>query len=334
MTIQLKSKKEQYVLKKLNERLSKMEERVLIRSQSKKSTKRIIIASIWIIFALFLIIEYFNAYNKFIEYHDHFRYAWRYEGYTAFSYGMVIFEYEITEWLFLIAIACTVIAIFLIKCISCNISVLENKIIGTVGLKKEINIPFENIEILCKNRNNGIKIITNKETIKLMLLKNRNEIYDIIRENIGETEEERKLAEIMEKGFRKRCNVCGKIICYTVEDLKKNKELQKQGLLNSMASVAGAFSGHYAASSNSLQTSYDLDSRIIDYTKCPSCGSRDLVDITDEELDQLKKSQQSQIQQIQPSSYADELKKYKDLLDSGVITQEEFDQKKKQLLGL
>lgn len=33
-------------------------------------------------------------------------------------------------------------------------------------------------------------------------------------------------------------------------------------------------------------------------------------------------------------SDADELKKYKDLLDSGVITQEEFDAKKKQLLGL
>lgn len=34
------------------------------------------------------------------------------------------------------------------------------------------------------------------------------------------------------------------------------------------------------------------------------------------------------------TSNADELKKYKDLLDSGIITQEEFDQKKKQLLDL
>ena len=34
------------------------------------------------------------------------------------------------------------------------------------------------------------------------------------------------------------------------------------------------------------------------------------------------------------ASNADELKKYKDLLDSGVISQEEFDAKKKQLLGL
>lgn len=31
---------------------------------------------------------------------------------------------------------------------------------------------------------------------------------------------------------------------------------------------------------------------------------------------------------------ADELKKYKELLDTGVITQEEFEKKKKQLLGL
>jgi len=37
---------------------------------------------------------------------------------------------------------------------------------------------------------------------------------------------------------------------------------------------------------------------------------------------------------IQEASKADELKKYKELLDQGVISQEEFDAKKKQLLGL
>lgn len=37
---------------------------------------------------------------------------------------------------------------------------------------------------------------------------------------------------------------------------------------------------------------------------------------------------------VQNTSDADELKKYKDLLDNGVITQEEFDAKKRQLLGL
>ena len=42
----------------------------------------------------------------------------------------------------------------------------------------------------------------------------------------------------------------------------------------------------------------------------------------------------SQSQQNIKKEPTDDLKKYKELLDSGVITQEEFDAKKKQLLGL
>lgn len=41
-----------------------------------------------------------------------------------------------------------------------------------------------------------------------------------------------------------------------------------------------------------------------------------------------------EIQEVNEVSKADELKKYKDLLDDGIITQEEFDAKKKQLLGI
>lgn len=40
------------------------------------------------------------------------------------------------------------------------------------------------------------------------------------------------------------------------------------------------------------------------------------------------------INQTAPQSNADELKKYKDLLDGGIITQEEFEIKKKQLLNI
>lgn len=50
---------------------------------------------------------------------------------------------------------------------------------------------------------------------------------------------------------------------------------------------------------------------------------------------QYSKPQEAAYAQPQTaSSVADELKTYKDLLDSGVLTQEEFDAKKKQLLGL
>lgn len=52
-------------------------------------------------------------------------------------------------------------------------------------------------------------------------------------------------------------------------------------------------------------------------------------------IDRQDKKANSQPQTIEvKSDEADQLKKYKDLLDSGVITQEEFDAKKKQLLGL
>ena len=62
------------------------------------------------------------------------------------------------------------------------------------------------------------------------------------------------------------------------------------------------------------------------------------ADVYNSISDLLRKRQNKEIQistrQEIPQSNADELKKYKELLDSGVITQEEFDAKKKQLLGL
>ena len=50
-------------------------------------------------------------------------------------------------------------------------------------------------------------------------------------------------------------------------------------------------------------------------------------------LRQEKKSDAATVAEV-PQSGADELKKYKELLEIGAITQEEFDAKKKQLLGL
>ena len=49
---------------------------------------------------------------------------------------------------------------------------------------------------------------------------------------------------------------------------------------------------------------------------------------------QQEKSKPAPVIEATKSDEADQIKKYKELLDSGVITQEEFDAKKKQLLGL
>ena len=56
-----------------------------------------------------------------------------------------------------------------------------------------------------------------------------------------------------------------------------------------------------------------------------------IKDFVEEKILERSKPQGTVVQQ---ASAADELKKFKDLMDSGIITQEEFDAKKKQLLGL
>lgn len=66
------------------------------------------------------------------------------------------------------------------------------------------------------------------------------------------------------------------------------------------------------------------------------CGEKELKALEQILNDAVLKSHSSApvSAPTQQVSAADEIKKYKDLLDAGAITQEEFDAKKKQLLGL
>jgi len=124
---------------------------------------------------------------------------------------------------------------------------------------------------------------------------------------------------------RKKCNICGNVFCYTYEDLEKNKQLAKGATMHSVSALLGPA----VLSATNVQSANDQLRRITDYSKCPQCGSRDIVDISKEELEKSKSQGTNQ-----GVFAANELKKYKELLDIGVISQEEFDAKKKQLLGL
>lgn len=155
-----------------------------------------------------------------------------------------------------------------------------------------------------------------------------NENYEIkVDEKTGNTYTTKKKEYVKPKQFYKKCNTCGHIYCYTQADLNKNKQLSRQAAANTFASAFGPA----IMSATYNQTANDNSSRIINYDKCPKCNSADVISITEEEVENLSKTQNTQQATL---SQADELKKFKDLLDSGIITQEEFDQKKKQLLGL
>lgn len=134
--------------------------------------------------------------------------------------------------------------------------------------------------------------------------------------------------------YRKKCAVCGKVFCYTTNDLQKNYDLAEKAKRQSGTAIASALAGSVASSAINTGNAEAKLSRIVDYNRCPSCGSSELEDISKEEYLSAKNTENQKTVNPTPLSAADELKKFKELLDSGIITQEEFDAKKKQLLGL
>ena len=139
-------------------------------------------------------------------------------------------------------------------------------------------------------------------------------------------------AELEKREFRMRCNVCGKVTCFTMQDLRTNQKLLKQAALSSGISVFSAIFGTRYDAYEQGKIANQVAGRVTNFTKCPSCNSTDIKILTDEEWETIKAEPAQET--TKELSAADEILKFKNLLDGGVITQEEFDAKKKQLLGL
>lgn len=127
--------------------------------------------------------------------------------------------------------------------------------------------------------------------------------------------------------IRKKCNVCNHVFCYTNVDIAMNKEKLKDARISAVAGLGGILGGDNTTGAVYNSNAQNRLNGIIDYNKCPQCGSIDLRTLSKEEY-------QLEIKGNLSFSPVDELKKYKELLDEGIITQEEFETKKKQLLGL
>ena len=131
---------------------------------------------------------------------------------------------------------------------------------------------------------------------------------------------------------RMRCNVCGRVFCYNDEDISKNLKNAGVGALSALGGLASIFGGGTIFHTHHLQGQADrYTDKIVDFSRCPSCNSTDISEIQGEEA---KQSGQSNTVTTSAASSAEEIKKFSELLEMGIITQEEFDAKKKQLLGL
>ncbi len=84
-------------------------------------------------------------------------------------------------------------------------------------------------------------------------------------------------------------------------------------------SRSGNSSGAYSSENAIAFTNKDLDKM------------KEIYNYIDGKIRGYKNKGNATVQQLSP---ADELKKFKELLDAGILTQEEFDAKKKELLGI
>lgn len=134
----------------------------------------------------------------------------------------------------------------------------------------------------------------------------------------------------MFREHRMRCNVCGKVFCYTDEDLQANQKYQKEAAGHAVGSLVNALFGSQYLRVEEDKKMETAKSKIVDYSRCPNCKSTNIKEIFENEAVMEKPNRNM----TATTSAADEIKKFKELLDCGIITREEFDAKKKQLLGL
>ena len=142
---------------------------------------------------------------------------------------------------------------------------------------------------------------------------------------------------ILEGGERYlRCNVCGRTFTYSpAEEFRLKSDLIEA---QSKKAISGATTLFYSTVVGSIQegsaqsAAQVLQDRIDGLRRCPGCKSNDTTEISKEEA--AAAAQSAAVPAAPAVSAMDELKKLKELLDMGIVTQEEFDAKKKQLLGL
>lgn len=108
-------------------------------------------------------------------------------------------------------------------------------------------------------------------------------------------------------------------------------EYKKAGFVNGFIQFRTAASGNSKQGGMLAVLETSDDPNTVHFTKNNNDAFMELKNKVEEIMDQMENNQGVSVQA--PSS-ADELKKFSDLLKDGLITQDEFDKKKKELLGL
>lgn len=160
-------------------------------------------------------------------------------------------------------------------------------------------------------------------------------VYNALQDsNIKTQHINKKSIENNKLEHKRKCNICGKIWCYTDEDILQNEKIKKRARNTSISATLSILNNNKYDFNENIKQGLAFTNQIKDYSKCPECNSIDTIEIFDEKIIETNKEISLEKNNDSNISSADEIKKYKELLDNGIITQEEFEQKKKQLLNL
>ena len=95
--------------------------------------------------------------------------------------------------------------------------------------------------------------------------------------------------------YIRKCNVCGKIYCYSTDDLKENAANAAVGALSAIGAIASVFEGTrwdtYALNSQSDRHT----NRVVNYNKCPSCNSTNTVLLSEQECKEIQQNTVAEI---------------------------------------
>ena len=89
--------------------------------------------------------------------------------------------------------------------------------------------------------------------------------------------------------YRLRCKVCGKVYCFSDDDLSNNKTNAKLATISAVGTLVSAFAGPMLGTYALDKQSDRYVSRIVDYTQCPFCHSKSTEVLSEETWKEIQK---------------------------------------------
>lgn len=176
-------------------------------------------------------------------------------------------------------------------------------------------------------------------TTLIFKVSNRNgnfELLETLTEFIDEKVVQQEIVAYKKKNktyeHKMKCNVCSNIFCYTDSD-KSNSDLNL--VLTALACTSSALAKNKYDSYERGKIANSTAKNVRNFNICPFCNSRDIIEITNDTSTEAVQNNYATPSTTNDVQYITaELEKYKDFLELGLISQEEFDTKRKQLLNL